>query len=71
MICEPTEVNNKIFNKTDWLIRLDRSAVTLTTRLRYLGPRSLRPGPLVQRDSLPDLSVAVGLLPFCSPGTRK
>ena len=71
MICEPTEVNNKIFNKTDWLIRLDRSAVTLTTRLRYLGPRSLGPGPLVQRDSLPDLGVAVGRLPFFSSGTRK
>ena len=71
MSCEPIGVNSKIFNKTDWLIRLDRSAVTLTTRLRCLGPRSPGPGPLVQRDSLPDLSVAVGLLPFCSPGTRK
>ena len=38
MISEPIGVNKKIFNQTDWLIRLNRSAVTLTTRLRYLGP---------------------------------
>jgi hypothetical protein len=38
MVRDPIGVNKKIFNQIDWLIRLNRNAVTLTTRLWYLGP---------------------------------
>jgi hypothetical protein len=44
--------------------------VTATWITGQLGDED-GPGSLIQRDSLPDLGVAVRLLPFCSHDTRK